>query len=192
MYSCAITSSTALLVAPVMTRLVKHLIKRLNSLAFLTPGGPVLSKLAEKGNPNSIQFPRPMLDQPGFDFSFSGLKTAVAIYRKKHPRMNKANVAASFQAAAVETLVEKTLRAARKHKARAVAIAGGVAANIPLRHELRRSFDEHLPEVMVLEPNLKFTTDNAAMIGVAGGVRFLNGFTKPWDKITADPNLKLK
>ncbi len=154
------------------------------------PGGPVLSKLAETGNARAIKFPRAMLDQDNLDFSFSGLKTAVAIHMQKHSS-KPADVAASFEAAAVETLVEKTARAAARYKPHTALIAGGVAANIPLRKAFQRMMQKNFPEVTVLEPDLKFTTDNAAMIAAAGAVRFFNGYTKPWQKVEVDPRPRL-
>ncbi len=154
------------------------------------PGGPVLSKLAQTGNGEAIRFPRAMLDQNNLDFSFSGLKTAVAIYLQKNkPRAE--DVAASFEAAAVETLIEKTARAAKLYKPKTALIAGGVAANIPLRAAFKKMFTERFPDVSVLEPDLKFTTDNAAMIAAAGAVRYFNGFTKPWQKVDSDPRPRL-
>lgn len=156
------------------------------------PGGPVLAKLASEGKRDAINFPRPMLDRPGFDFSFSGIKTSVATYLKNHPRANKKNVAASFEEAVVETLVLKTLRAIKKYKPASVALAGGVSANLHLRETLRRRVYEDCPDTEFLEPQLQYSTDNGAMIAASGAVRYLNGFTTPWDKVKVDPNLPLK
>lgn len=156
------------------------------------PGGPVLAKLAAEGKRDAINFPRPMLDRPNFDFSFSGIKTSVATHLKNHPRANKKNVAASFEEAVVETLVIKTIRAIEKHKPASVAIAGGVSANLHLRETLRRRVSEDCPGTKFLEPQLQYSTDNGAMIAAAGAVRYLNEFTVPWDKIKVDPNLPLK
>ncbi len=154
------------------------------------PGGPVLSKLAQKGNVNAVNFPRAMLDQKNFDFSFSGLKTAVAIHLQKN-KTKPADVAASFEEAATDALIHKTLRAAAQYKPKTVLIAGGVAANLPLRRKLNDSFTAAFPHVHVLEPDLLYTTDNAAMIGAAGAVRFLNGYTTPWNKVIVDPRPRL-
>lgn len=156
------------------------------------PGGPVLAKLAAEGKRDAINFPRPMLDRPNFDFSFSGIKTSVATYLQKHPRASKKNVAASFEEAVVETLVTKTLRAIEKHNPATVALAGGVSANLHLRETLRRSVKEGYPDTKFLEPQLKYSTDNGAMIAAAGAVRYLNGFTTPWNKVKVDPNLPLR
>lgn len=159
-------------------------------LGLSYPGGPALSKLAQSGNPAAIDFPRGMAKQPNLDFSFSGLKTAVAIHLQKNRSLPQ-DVAASFEAAAVDTLLQKTLRAAKQYHPKTVLIAGGVAANLPLRRALKEQFAELFPKIQVLEPDLKFTTDNAAMIGAAGAVRFLNGHTTPWQKISVDPRPRL-
>jgi N6-L-threonylcarbamoyladenine synthase len=153
------------------------------------PGGPVLSKLAETGNRVAVNFPRAMLDQPNFDFSFAGLKTAVAIYKSKH-KISKPDLAASFEAAAVDVLIGKTLLAAKKFQPKTVVLAGGVAANRPLRAGLKIEFARNFPAVNVLEPELKYATDNAAMIATAGAVRFItNNYKKAW---TVEPRPGLK
>lgn len=182
------------------------------------PGGPALAKLASRGNPAAIDFPRPMLEQNNLDFSFAGLKTAVAIYlqNKKYSHilppshqqsmgygrarknvsiaksMRRVDVAASFQAAVVETLVQKTIRAAEKYHPKTVALAGGVAANLALRHGLSAALAKKFPKINLLLPELAYTTDNAAMIAAAGAVRFMNGRTTPWDRVRVDPQLPLK
>lgn len=156
------------------------------------PGGPALAKLASQGKRDAISFPRPMLDRPNFDFSFSGIKTSVATYIKKHPRADKKNISASFEEAVIETLVTKTIRAAQKYKPKAIALAGGVSANSYLREIMKTRVAQECKKVTVLEPLLPFSTDNGAMIAAAGAVRYLNGFTVPWDKVKVDPNLPLK
>ena len=168
------------------------------------PGGPALAKLADKGNPTAINFPRPMLEQKNLDFSFAGLKTAVAIYlqNKKYSQILKnlridnrragADVAASFQTAVVETLVGKTLRAVEKYNPKTVALAGGVAANLALRQEIRTTLARRSPKINLLMPDFVYTTDNAAMIAAAGAVRFMNGHKSSWEKIKVDPQLPLK
>lgn len=155
------------------------------------PGGPVLAKLADEGNRTAVNFPRAMLDQKNFDFSFSGLKTAVATYVQKNKKTIAKDVAASFQEAVVDALLTKTLRATEAHQPKTVLVAGGVAANRALRERLRTSFAEQFPKITVLEPTIKYTTDNAAMIGAAGCVRFLHGYTKDWRDVTVDPHLPL-
>ena len=131
------------------------------------PGGPVITELAKQGDPQAIKFPRAMLDQDNLDFSFSGLKSAVLreISGGKVTKQRKADVAASFQAAVVDTLVKKALRAVRAVKPTAVLLGGGVAANPSLRKDLATALkDEGLP--LLCTPT-EFATDNAAMIGLA-------------------------
>ena len=135
------------------------------------PGGPALAKLAEQGDGNRFAFPRPMLNKPGFDFSFSGLKTAVVIeVRRLKERgefdRHRADIAASFQRAAVDTLVGKALRAAEDRQLTRIVVAGGVGANRLLRDEMRHRFGGD-----VYYPRLDFCTDNGAMIAVAGALR---------------------
>lgn len=152
------------------------------------PGGPEIQRVSEKGNPNKIVFPRPMLNQKNFDFSFSGLKTSVLYYvrgKRLTPKL-KADIAASFQKAAIDTLVEKTIRAAHTHSAKSVFLAGGVAANKPLRETLaKRSKKEGLEFYM---PEFKYSTDNAAMIAAAA---YLNSKKSKRYSIKAQANLNL-
>jgi len=136
------------------------------------PGGPALAALAERGDDGSFTLPRPMLHRPGCDFSFSGLKTAVMLEARKARDVNKletcrADIAASFQRAAVDTLVGRTLQAAKQQELARVVVAGGVGANKLLRSEMARSFDGQ-----VYYPRMEFCTDNGAMIAIAGALRF--------------------
>lgn len=156
------------------------------------PGGPLLDKLAAEGNPAALALPRAWLDREGFDFSFSGLKTAVLNYlnqaRQKNESVNKADLAASFQASVIEVLTEKTVLAARKYNLKSVLLAGGVAANSALRSSLqKRCVDEGLK---LFVPPLEYCTDNAAMIACAGYYRFKQGQVADWS-LNAVPNLKL-
>ncbi|MFH1683525.1 MAG: tRNA (adenosine(37)-N6)-threonylcarbamoyltransferase complex transferase subunit TsaD [Candidatus Margulisiibacteriota bacterium] len=129
------------------------------------PGGPIIDKLAKEGNPNAVKFTRPMLED-GFDFSFSGIKTAVVNHVNNNPdKTSAADLAASFQQAAVDVLTEKTLRATRKYKCKTIALAGGVAANSTLRRDMAEKGRQAGIEVLI--PPLKLCTDNAAMIGCA-------------------------
>ena len=125
------------------------------------PGGPAIDRLALEGDPTAIAFPRPMLDD-GNDFSFSGLKTAVVQYVRKHPDLEVADVAASFQAAVVDVLVTKLLRVAEEAGVETIVIGGGVAANSELRTRL---IDEGLTGgLRVILPSISLCTDNAAMV----------------------------
>ena len=131
------------------------------------PGGPALARLAESGDDNAYRFPRPMLNRPGFDFSFSGLKTAVMLEVRKALDAGKledcrADLAASFQRAAVDTLVGRSLQAAEQKGLDRIVIAGGVGANKLLRHEMAARFGGE-----VFYPRMAYCTDNGAMIAVA-------------------------
>ena len=135
------------------------------------PGGPALAKLAEKGSDDAFAFPRPMLNKPNFDFSFSGLKTAVMLEVRAAEEAGtidtvRADIAASFQRAAVDSLVGKTLKAADARGLERIVIAGGVGANRLLRHDMAERFSGR-----VFYPRFEFCTDNGAMIAVAGALR---------------------
>lgn len=135
------------------------------------PGGPALEQLATEGGAEAYSFPRPMVSKPGFDFSFSGLKTAVMLQVRKAESEGvladaRADIAASFQQAAIDTLVTRTLKAAVHSDLQRVVIAGGVGANRFLRHELSRRFNG-----TVYYPRLDYCTDNGAMIAIAGAMR---------------------
>ncbi|MGI9222494.1 MAG: tRNA (adenosine(37)-N6)-threonylcarbamoyltransferase complex transferase subunit TsaD [Woeseiaceae bacterium] len=135
------------------------------------PGGPALAKLAESGDDSAYPLPRPMLNKPGFDFSFSGLKTAVMLVVREAEEKGvlgaeKANIAASFQRAAVDTLVGRALQAAASRQLTRIVIAGGVGANQLLRQDMAGRFEGE-----VFYPRMAFCTDNGAMIAVAGAMR---------------------
>lgn len=170
------------------------------------PGGPEIQRLAAKGNPNAINFPRPMINTKDYDFSFSGLKTSVLYHlrdlgyghrgianggKKKSapnpiPKTLVANTCASFQKAAIDVLVAKTMRAARVAKARSVMLSGGVAANKLLRKTLEK--ESKKIGAKFFAPEMAYNTDNAAMIGVAAYINFLR---KKNRKIIAQGNLNL-
>ena len=187
-------------------------VARLLGLGY--PGGPIISKMAEMGDPKAIAFPRPMLESGDFDFSFSGLKTAVSVYLKQRSLLQRHcedersedeaiflnredcfarpecrarnDICASFQEAVVETLVTKTKQAAQKHHPASIILSGGVAANMRLREALQAAF-----AIPVHIPQMKFTTDNAAMIAVAGFFKAeRKEFADPL-ALVADPNLQL-
>jgi len=159
------------------------------------PGGPEVSKLALDGNPTAINFPRPMLTSKNYDFSFSGLKTAVLYYLQSLQTTNyslqtKQNVCASFQAAAVDVLVTKTLRAAKEFKAKSISLSGGVAANQALRDGL--NLKSKILNLKFFVPPKNLCTDNAEMIGLAAAFMLHNGFKpKNYTTIKADSNLSL-
>ncbi|MEE0867083.1 MAG: tRNA (adenosine(37)-N6)-threonylcarbamoyltransferase complex transferase subunit TsaD [Clostridia bacterium] len=153
------------------------------------PGGPKLNKLAEDGNPQAIKFPRP---HNGFDFSFSGLKTAVINYVHTHEQkgeeINRADVAASFQQAVCDVLVKNTVDAAKSVSCSRVAIAGGVAANTCLRKQMEDTL--HKNNMEFLCPPISLCTDNAAMISCAGYYNFISGVRGSLD-LNAAPQLSL-
>jgi len=143
------------------------------------PGGPLISRSAEKGNPDAIKFPRAWLEPDSFDFSFSGLKTSVANHintcRQKDIPLDIADTCASFQEAVVDVLIEKSIKATREHRCSTLVLGGGVASNKRLRESMQeRCLAE---DIRFLVPQPIFCTDNAAMIGLAGYYKFLKGQT---------------
>ena len=140
------------------------------------PGGPVLSKLAESGDPEAFKLPRPLLHSGDLDFSFAGLKTAVLMQAKKlgdELEARKADLAASAQAAIVEVLVKKTLNALKQTGMNRVGVAGGVGANKQLREQLNRECAKR--KIRVHYPELHLCTDNGAMIAMAAAMRMQAG-----------------
>ena len=151
------------------------------------PGGPAIDRLAMDGDPSAINFPRGLLDE-AYDFSFSGLKTSVITHVRKNPEVEVADVAASFQEAVVDVLVRKARRAARDTGAKAICLAGGVAANSSLRE---RTLDACIEDgLRAYLPSRAMCTDNAAMIATAGWYRLASDGPSPLDT-GAKPNLKL-
>ncbi len=166
------------------------------------PGGPKISKLAETGDGKKINFPRPMHDSHDLDMSFSGLKTSVLYWLKDHPiTIDKSthesaegifmieDVCASVETAITEVLVNKTTTAIKKYMPKTLILAGGVSANKKIRAELK-SLCEKL-DIAYRLPDLAYTTDNAAMIAVAGYHRFEAGKIVDWKDIAADPQSTL-
>ena len=148
-------------------------VARLLKLGY--PGGPIISRLAEKGNPDAFKFPRPMIYQKNFNFSFSGLKTAV-LYLVRDLKLKainyklKADICASFQQAVIDVLISKTLKVAEKYKVKTVALSGGVSANKELRKQLKESCDKKNLDCFIAP--MEYTTDNAAMISLAGYFKY--------------------
>ena len=142
------------------------------------PGGPVIDGLAQHGNPHAIEFKRPMIERNfGYDFSFSGIKTGVINFVNKHKGFKVEDLAASFQAAVVDVLVEKTFQAAKDKKVKTICLAGGVSANSGLRERFEECANEGgvtSPRLQLFVPPLSLCTDNAAMIGAAAYHKFKN------------------
>jgi N6-L-threonylcarbamoyladenine synthase len=175
------------------------------------PGGPEIDRLARQGNPRYVKFPRSYLEEGSFDFSFSGLKTAVLYYLRDHGLLQDspfassrnsakledselkgsllADLCASFQAAVVDVLVDKTIRAAAQYDVKDIGIAGGVSANSELRRRMKeegekRGFRIHFPK-------MEYCTDNGAMIAYVGWLRLRAGVALSPDEVTAVANLQL-
>lgn len=158
------------------------------------PGGPEVSKRALTGNPTRFSFPRALMRVDNFDFSYAGLKTSVLYKRQEFGKLSAslvADICASFQAAAIAPLVEKTSLTLRKTRAKTLLLGGGVAANPALRAALRtRVMAEH-PSVHYIEPELHLCTDNGAMIAIAGALRLRKKDVAPWQRVQANPNWEL-
>jgi len=141
------------------------------------PGGPHIEQLAKEGNADAIELPRAWMGEDNYDFSFSGLKSAVLNYlnkaKMKGEDVNPADVAASFQQAVLDVLVQKTVRAAVENGVDTILLAGGVAANGTLRNQLQNAASEH--HIQVHYPPIHFCTDNAAMIGAAAHYKAVKG-----------------
>ncbi len=156
------------------------------------PGGPKIDKVSKEGNPDAIHFPRAKVGNSEYDFSFSGLKSAVLNYlnscRMKGEEINTADVAASFQKAVIDVLVEHSMDAVSKYHYNKFAIAGGVASN----SALRRAFEERCREknIAFYHPSPVYCTDNAAMIGAAAYYEYQKGIRHGFD-LNAVPNLRL-
>lgn len=156
------------------------------------PGGPKIDAAAKKGNPDAVRFPRVFLEEDSYDFSFSGLKSAVLNYVNKQKMTGEPivpeDIAASFQQSVVEVLVEKTMKAAKERGVKKIALAGGVASNSALREKMRAACAREGVSLNIPSPLL--CTDNAAMIGCAAYYEYLAGVRDGWD-LNANPNLRL-
>lgn len=156
------------------------------------PGGPIIDRLAKYANEKFVKFPRAMIKEHNFDFSFSGLKTAVLYYLKRITKEErdkfKADIAASFQAALVEVLVEKTFKAVKQKKVKTVTLAGGVASNSYLRQQMKLRARQEGINLFIPSPIL--CTDNAAMIALTGLYKLKNG-ENSLNSLSPKPYLKL-
>lgn len=155
------------------------------------PGGPKIEKKAKEGNDKAIVFPKAKVAENPYDFSFSGLKSAVLNYingcKMKRQEINEADIAASFQKAVIDVLVEHAVHAAKEYRIDKFAIAGGVASNQTLREAMEKACKER--GIQFYHPSPIFCTDNAAMIGSAAYYEYLQGRRDGWD-LNAVPNLK--
>ncbi len=170
-------------------------IAKLLSLPY--PGGPAISKLAFHGNPQALNFPRPMLGKKGYNFSFAGLKTAVLYHLRDHPIYSndfgaRADIAASAEQAIVDVLVAKTVRAAKEYKAKTVLLGGGVSANQKLRETLGKEVQKKLPGSKYFIPDLGLSTDNAGMIALAAYFHMQKHNVSRYNQINANPLWSLK
>ena len=156
------------------------------------PGGPKVDKLSKEGNPDAVFFPRAKMEDAPYDFSFSGVKSAVLNYINKvkmtHGELNRADLAASFQKSVVDILVEKTMLAAEDYHMDRLAIAGGVAANRTLRAAMKSACEQR--SISFYYPSPIYCTDNGAMIAVAAYYEYKKGVRHGWD-LNAVPNLRL-
>lgn len=156
------------------------------------PGGPKIEKISKEGNPHAVEFPRAKMGEGSYDFSFSGLKSAVLNYlnmcKMKGIEIVPADIAASFQKAVTDVLIGNAMRAAEEFGMDTLAIAGGVASNSALREGMREECKKR--GIRFYHPSPIFCTDNAAMIGVAAYYEFINGKRDGLD-LNAVPNLKL-
>jgi len=173
-------------------------------LGLKYPGGPLIEKMAKKGDRNKFNFTRPMMNSKNYNFSFSGLKTAVLyevrgfcdcrdeamprLYNKQY----QADVAASFQQAVIDVLISKTIKAAKKYKVKSILLGGGVSANKELQKQLKEIINKEIPDIGYRIPDSKLTTDNALMIAVAAYYNVVGEKNiKDWKTVKADANLRL-
>ncbi len=174
-------------------------VARLMNLGY--PGGPIIERLAKSYKGELIDLPRPMKYAKNFDFSFSGLKTAVLYTVKEQKKVDskfKKQLSASFQGAAFDVLIYKTLKAARKYKAKTITLGGGVSANKSLVSEFKKTIKKAIPtgrqeglNLQFLSPNVGLSTDNAVMIAIAGFFRYKQKGASSWQKIEAKSSLKI-
>ncbi len=164
-------------------------------LGLAYPGGPEISRLAEKSEPGKIIFPRPMINEKSYDFSFSGLKTAVLYHHKKQDRKIQKSkqyiqdMSAEIQQAIIDVLIKKTVRASKENDAKTIILGGGVSANHELKTQLLIKIKQEMPEADLLFPATDHSTDNGLMTAVAG---YMHRNKKTgWKCLKADANLRI-
>ena len=159
------------------------------------PGGPIISKLAEKAEPGRITLPRPMFNTKDYDFSFSGLKTAILYHHQKQDKKTQkdkqyiADMCAEIQQAIIDVLLKKTIQATKDYNAQTIILGGGVSANHELKTQLLMKLHEDMPNVEFLFPQIDHSTDNGLMTAITGYFHKKN--TADWNKIQADGNLRI-
>lgn len=163
------------------------------------PGGPAIEKKAKQWNKKvefDIKLPRPMINSKNYDFSFSGLKTAVLYdFKKRKQKQRKSKqyiteAAKEIQQAIIDVLIKKTIRAAKNYRTKSIFLGGGVTANKGLRKQFKQKIKKDIPETKLLIPNIKYSGDNAVMTAVTG---FFHKENKtPWQKIKAESNLRIR
>jgi N6-L-threonylcarbamoyladenine synthase len=152
------------------------------------PGGPMIDKLAASGKPDTWDFPRSMMHDGSFNFSFSGLKTSVRYFLEKNfagaqpGEQQRADICASVQAAITDVLIYKTIQAARKHKVKTISISGGVSANSALRHGMQAAAKKYGMQLII--PRMSYCTDNAAMIGFLAAQKFFSRPVQQWHDLS--------
>ena len=169
-------------------------------LGLSYPGGPLIEKIAKKGDGNKFSFTRPMINSKNYNFSFSGLKTAV-LYKVRgrneavprlYDKQYQANIAASFQQAVIDVLISKTIKAAREYKVKSILLGGGVSANKELQKQLKEIINKEIPDTGYRIPDTNLTTDNALMIAIAAYYNVIGRKNiKSWKSVQTDANLKL-
>lgn len=158
-------------------------------LGLSYPGGPLIAKLAEKGKSGKIKLPRPMLNSPDYDFSFSGLKTAVLYYVQKN-KINKKQMAAEIQQAIIDVLLKKTIKAAKSFNAKTIILGGGVSANKELKKQFAKKIKTDLPGAEFLFPQIDHSTDNGLMAAVTA--YFDKNKKASWKTLKANANLRIE
>ncbi len=169
-------------------------------LGLSYPGGPLIEKMARKGDRDKFNFTRPMMNSKNYNFSFSGLKTAVLyevrgrdeavprLYNKQY----QSDIAASFQQAVIDVLISKTIKAAKEYKVKNILLGGGVSANKELQKQLKETINKEIPDSRFQIPDSDLTADNALMIAVAAYYNVVGGKNiKDWKSVKADANLRL-
>jgi N6-L-threonylcarbamoyladenine synthase len=174
-------------------------------LGMSYPGGPAVALKAVEfkplGSNSKIKLPRPMIKSGDYNFSFSGLKTAVLYETKKHPELMRderyiAEICHEFQQSAIDVLVSKTISAAKKFKPKSILMAGGVSANLELRKQLEEAVEENFKNVRYSTPDFSYSLDNATMIAIAGYYRWTSlkdkkSLLNSWKTLEAKADLKL-